>query len=255
MMGKKIIVFCPAYYASGGPELLHQLCFTLLNMGYDACMYYYEYDAKSKRSPVCENYKHYGTPYTVTYKDDANNICIVPEAWTKAFYSIKKGKKVLWWLSVDNFVGQFKKITQNTNCCSEGMNLKFRWKVARHKIYDVRENSISYHLVQSQYAAAYCDSLGIPKSKVLFLSDYLNDSYIEKAQKNCSVQKNNYILYNPKKGVEFTNKLIKAASGLSWKPIVNMTYDEVVSLMQKSKVYTKDHCIDFKGASKLWPIQ
>lgn len=39
MMGKKIIVFCPAYYASGGPELLHQLCFTLLNMGYDACMY------------------------------------------------------------------------------------------------------------------------------------------------------------------------------------------------------------------------
>lgn len=234
---KRIIVFCPANYSSGGPELLHQLCFQLQKLGYNSFMYYYGYNATEHNTPIHKNYEHYSNPYLTTYKDNKDNICVVPEGYTQAFFHIHQGIKVLWWLSVDNFVGDFKKIKSNTKCCSEGINIKYRWKVFRHKIYDVRESDINYHLVQSEYAKDYCNALGIPKQKVLFLSDYLNDSYINRAQKNKDVQKEDYVLYNPKKGIEFTRKLIKSADFLSWKPIINMTYDEVIELMQKSKVY------------------
>lgn len=234
---KKILVFCPANYSSGGPELLHQLCFQLRELGYASFMYYYGYDPNKCDNPIHKNYAHYQNPYVVTYKDDIDNICVVPEAYTQAFYYIQKGIKILWWLSVDNFVGNFMKVKEGTKCCSAGINISYRWKVFRHKIYDVRRTDINYHLVQSAYAADYCNSLGISNKKILFLSDYLNDSYIERAQKNTGVQKEDLILYNPKKGIKFTRKLMKSASSLSWIPIVNMTYDEVIELMQKSKLY------------------
>jgi hypothetical protein len=35
---KKIMIFCPANAATGGPELLHQLCYELRIMRYNACM-------------------------------------------------------------------------------------------------------------------------------------------------------------------------------------------------------------------------
>ena len=38
---KKTYVFAPAGYTSGGPELLHQLVYTLNKLGVDASIVYY----------------------------------------------------------------------------------------------------------------------------------------------------------------------------------------------------------------------
>ena len=55
----KIFVVCPANAETGGPELLHQLCYTLCQLGYDALMLYYGYDPKCFSQPVPQRYVFY----------------------------------------------------------------------------------------------------------------------------------------------------------------------------------------------------
>ena len=49
--------------------------------------------------------------------------------------------------------------------------------------------------------------------------------------------KKNQILYNPKKGIEFTQKIMGSSDNLNWIPIENMTTEEVRDLLSESKVY------------------
>lgn len=110
-------------------------------------------------------------------------------------------------------------------------------KYIERKIYDVTKKDIAFHLVQSEYARAYCHSLHIPEIKIHYVSDYLNDSYLLKARENKRIKKENRVLFNPKKGYEFTKILINEAPEIEWTPLINLSYDEVVDLMQRSKVY------------------
>jgi hypothetical protein len=233
---KKIIIFCPANAATGGPELLHQLCYELRSMQYNACMLYTDYHADQYNSPVCESYKHYENPYVLQYKDSKNNICIIPETMTINFFKIKKGIKILWWLSVDNYIHSTYIIKHGGFFQHIGSVLAYHFKVATHKIYEITNTSVDYHLFQSYYAKNYCINLGIPKSKIYYLSDYINNSYMDK---NGYVQKvkKDQVLYNPKKGIEFTTYLMQQAPFIHWIPIVDLSYDEARNLMQESKVY------------------
>lgn len=233
----KIIVFCPANTATGGPEALHQLCYCLRDLGYNAEMYYYGYKKQLNQSPLCTCYAHYGNPFSTTYIDSEENICIVPETVTKEFWKIKKGIKVLWWLSVDNY--------KNAINSTHGHILKNKYlqsvlhkiKYFEHRLYDPTKNDIAFHLVQSEYAKSYCHSLNIPAIKIHYVSDYLNDSYLLRARENKKIPKENRVLFNPKKGYEFTKLLINEAPEIEWTPLINLSYDEVVDLMQRSKVY------------------
>ena len=53
-MSKKIYIACPANVATGGPELLHQLCHKLRKKGYISYMYYY---GRKSANPVHERYE------------------------------------------------------------------------------------------------------------------------------------------------------------------------------------------------------
>ena len=68
------------------------------------------------------------------------------------------------------------------------------------------------------------------------LSDYINQVYLTDDSIPVKDRKNQ-VLYNPKKGFEFTQKIMKAAPDLTWVPIQNMTTEEVHDLLKKSKVY------------------
>lgn len=233
----KIIVFCPANTATGGPEVLHQLCYCLRDLGYDSEMYYYNYRKDSYETPVCACYAHYENPFSTTYIDSEENICVVPETMTKEFYNVKKGVKVLWWLSVDNYENMINH-THGHIVKNKSVKLLLKEiKYIEHKIYDVTKKDIAFHLVQSEYARAYCHSLHIPAIKIHYVSDYLNDSYLLKARENGRIKKENRVLFNPKKGYEFTKILINEAPEIEWMPLINLSYDEVVELMQRSKVY------------------
>lgn len=51
-------------------------------------------------------------------------------------------------------------------------------------------------------------------------------------------KKEDIVLYNPKKGKEFTEKIIRQSPpDINWVPLINLTTNQVHELIKKSKVY------------------
>jgi len=99
----KIYIAAPAATATGGPELLHQLAYHLKNdLNINAYMYYYPNNHPKPRHP---NYEEYGIQFVNQVEDRKDNILIVPET-IKGIDLLEyypNIRKVIWWLSVDNF--------------------------------------------------------------------------------------------------------------------------------------------------------
>jgi hypothetical protein len=268
----KIFVACPANLATGGIEDLHQLAYHLRkDLGIDAYMYYYDFNDRAFDSPVHPGYKVYGNPYVTKLnevEDDKRNIIIVPEiqegiSLLQHFKNIRKG---VWFLSVDNYYlsrfitrrfGLFvilinkisgfliKRPLLDANITSKKflgkLVNKFKSRVLidnKFKLmnkYDYKKDPIlkllDFYMFQSHYAFEHFEELN-PK---YYLSDYINEDFL-KIQTDLS-KKENMVVYNPKKGFAFTEKIIKRAKDIQFVPLINMTRDEVIKTLQKAKVY------------------
>jgi len=221
----KIFVFAPANTATGGPELLHQLTYQLRILGFDAFMYYY---GRNKHlCPVHNEYKKYNNPYVDYIEEDEKNIMIVPENQTKFLYNYNKIQKVIWWLSVDNFYK-----AHNNPVFWKRFLKKLLYAVGILKVYKFERSDI-VHFVQSEYAKQHLLKKNI--KDIYFLGDYLNEYFINR-QLN-KTEKEDIVIYNPKKGIEFTKKIIKIARDIKFTPIENMTRKEVADLLSRAKVY------------------
>ncbi len=71
-------------------------------------------------------------------------------------------------------------------------------------------------------------------TNVCRLSDYLNSEYLHV---DVNTKRENVVLYNPSKGFKFTKKIIDAAPNIVWKPLQNMTTEQVKDTLLHSKVY------------------
>lgn len=208
-------ILCPAECESGGPELAHQLCQILVGLGHQAYMYYVR---GGQKDPVdvdaAEKYRKYGTDHVRCMLElNMDSVVIVPEALTTWIPEIPAGRKIVWWMSVDGYF-------TNTG----GSNLNFL------------EEHVSYHLVQSHYAQNYLlNNTKISADKILYLSDYIGDSY---GQFLFPVQyRQNMVLYNPKKGLADLYPLLTAIEGIKWVPLENMTEEQMIVMMQAAKAY------------------
>ncbi len=85
---------------------------------------------------------------------------------------------------------------------------------------------------QSEYAQYFLNKNGF--KEILPLTDFINDSFL--SYKNSNV-KENVILYNPKKGFEFTKKLMEEAPHYKWVALENMNREEINNFLQTSKIY------------------
>lgn len=65
-----------------------------------------------KKNPVHDNYKKYHLPYTFEIEDELQNILVTPETCTECFCLSKKIQRVLWWMSVNNYLAS---ISQKVN--------------------------------------------------------------------------------------------------------------------------------------------
>ncbi|MFV9510454.1 hypothetical protein [Tepidibacillus sp. LV47] len=245
-----VYIACPAQSITGGPELLHQLCDKLIKLGIDARMYYYPNNVVN---PKPQDYSRYNTPIATNISDNSKNILIVPEVYTELHKKYKNIQKVIWWLSVDNFYKKqyFKswkflfiriinKIAhtfkfpiiidmRNFELSTNYIN-KFRFKD-----YIFGNNII--HFVQSEYAKQHLLQHKIKPDQIYYLSDYINKDFIISQNNNHNDKREDIVLYNPKKGYSFTEKLMKIAPDLKWVPLVNLSRSEVINYLQKSKVY------------------
>lgn len=101
-----------------------------------------------------------------------------------------------------------------------------------HKDLSLNNNIIS-HAYQSEYAKQFLIKSNL--KPILAMGDYINNEYIHQGDQ--LPQKENAIAYNPQKGVEFTERLIKLAPDLKWKPIKGLNRKGVIDLLERCKIY------------------
>ena len=227
----KVYIICPGNYHTGGVELLHQLCSQLIQFNINAYMAYINSDSNfNADNPIDPFYKKYHLPYAFNGEDNDHNVIIIPETSSTYLYDIQKMQRVFWWMSVDNYVKNIATVLRihANNPLAEPMPKVF--------YFDKTETNIE-HWVQSEYARQFVKLNGVPDNRVYMVEDYLNQAFLSRATQIDLSQKQNWVAFNPVKGFEVTKLLMQAAPDITWKPIQNMTPEQVQELLAKSKVY------------------
>lgn len=241
MNRKDFYVFAPAGVVTGGAELLHQLVSSLNDNGLNAYIVYFNGGNK-----VPEEYKKYNIKIADHIPDNDHIVEVLYEGIFEFSLQRVKTFKVLWWLSVDNFYICSKNLLSLTDLLKFNPNLAIKEFARRiYRVITTRTNpfenniSLSYlkglnalSLYQSEYAQNFLIKQGF--RKILPLKDYINDGYLSTRE---PTSRKNIILYNPKKGFKFTQKLINSSGNLNWVPIQGLNREQVKKLMLEAKVY------------------
>ncbi|WP_283586692.1 hypothetical protein [Limosilactobacillus vaginalis] len=233
-----IYVLCPGNFKSGGPELLHQLVAQINSFKHHHAKIAY-FDYRSKEVPYDKELINYVDDDWVLEDnviDSSDNIVVIPEMNVEKAKKYPLSKKYIWWMSVDNYkyTNKFRDMVQ-----TKGIIHAVSWSL-KGKGYnkDSLVRSVDLNLCQSCYAKNYIlNELKIPMKKIKYLSDYINDEYLKNYSKSLEHKKSNVVLYNPKKGISFTKKLIKKSTNIKWIPLINMTNREIHEALQSAKVY------------------
>lgn len=212
----KFYILAPANITSGGPELAHQMCHELLQLGHYAQMYYITDNQKEPTDAPCpDKYLKYGTTHVtdISEVESKDSVIIVPEGTTPWLQALNNCYKVLWWMSVDNYISA----TNEAN------------------LPELKQ-CVNLHLVQSHYAYNYLiNNVGIKEDNILYVSDYIGDIFRNTHLSN--EYRKDIALYNPKKGYENIIPLINKVTWLKWIPLINLTEEQLSLLMQVSKIY------------------
>lgn len=240
-----IYIACPEKVATGGTELLHQLCYKLNINGVETRMFYYN---KTDNYPTAERFFKYKIQYVEKIEDFCGNILIVPEVNIELLERYKNIQKIIWWLSVDNYTNKYLGLKDYffqyySNLPTFQRKVRFlrksflnlrilKYPKEKNEIF---ENRRLIHLVQSYYARQFLKNKKVRDEQILYLSDYLNEEFFIE---NLEIKdRENIILYNPKKGIEITKKIIKKGKNYKFIPLINMTPKQIKELCLKSKVY------------------
>ena len=214
-----VYILCPANRVTGGVELAHQLCYAINSLtDMEAIMWYRDIDNDTEEAVVVDkaapdDYLAYHTNCVSNFCDidRKENVIIFPEGLTGDIELIKHAKRVLWWMSVDNYID------------STG-----------EKNLNIIKDNIKLHLYQSFYAMDYVNKK-IPGASGMFLSDYINEEhgkFIFPAE-----LRKNMALYNPRKGYKDVKPLIQKAGWLDWVPLFGMPREKIILFMQMAKIY------------------
>ena len=229
---KNIYVICPACHKTGGTELAHQLVALYNDNDLPAKIAYTGVTAEV--TPVHPEFQKYvETWISVDHlEDEYGEIIILPETQVDLIEKFHKATIVFWWMSVDFFIDicGFWGTARHFGLLRAINRLRFT-KQIKDKTHLARK--VDLHVYQSEYARKY-----IEKEKygnALPLSDYINDIYLKNDFKKAN--RDNIVLYNPKKGYRFTKEIIKSFPDFQWVALENMTNDEVLEIMNRSKVY------------------
>lgn len=235
-----IYITCPVNMYTGGPTLAHQLCYTLNEQGISSKMLY-EGVIKKGKSPIHKNYEHFHNPYEISIEDTNEDIIIILETKTNLIHKYKNAKKYIWWMSVDNYyvslLTKFERLMRKIGKFSFDISKEMKKK--SDFTQKMLSNSAVEHLVQSEYAKLFLEENGVKSEKIHYLTDYIEDEICELANKNKEIKRENVVLYNPKKGIEFTKKIMDAMrnESITFVPLINMTKSEVVDRLCTSKLY------------------
>ena len=250
----KVYVMAPSNTFTGGPELLHQLADDIKKIyKVNIKMFYLPL---TDSNPIHKNFTKYKIDYSSLIEDDKKNILIIPEHYIFLKHSLKYKniKKILWWLSIDNYFGYkfrndynkffrslikipfnlvkfFNKITNyHLGNLTYHSYLKFIYKYSN--LNNFKElKQVDWHFSQSKYGINFLKKYF---KNLKYLSDYQREE-ITKSSRLKNFNKKNLICFSSKssdfiKSIESFHKqnMIKL-SGLNDKQIIN--------IYKKTKIY------------------
>lgn len=221
----KVHVLCPAASVTGGPEALHQFVDAGQRLGFDMGMVYLPEDHPD---PLPEVYRAYAPRIARHIVDAPDSVVVVPETGTLQLLEYQHARRAIWWLSVEHFLLRADAMRQQARQGGyQGPNpMDF--------VFDPRFGCL--HLAQSDYAREWVSQRGAGS---MMLTDYVRDEIVQRATGVRGMAKEDIVAYNPKKGLEFTQRLMAAGAGapIRWVPIENMTPLQVAELLGRAKVY------------------
>ena len=229
-------------FFTGGPNSLHQLGSLLQKKGLDVRMVYTNPSLK-----LPDRLAVYNIPIVDSVSDISDtpeNVFIVPEDSIDYLDSFKNIKKCIWWLSLHYYLIKLDRdyfihdvIPKFPKSLYILPRLYLRIKRGRHqKYYIPQPDDGIFHLYNCEYVRQYLEDCGVPSANMCYSCGPIESIY---HQPNDISIKENIVLYNPKKGYEFTKKILSRLNKLGVKtiPIQNLTAPEIKSLMDRSKVY------------------
>lgn len=242
----KVYVYCPSAVVTGGAELLHQLVHLLNEGGQVAYIFYYD----STGAEVPAAYRNYNLRTTETIEDTSENVLVLYEALFDRYRTVKSCQILFWWLSVDNFYICSKGYLSVRDYLAWDVKLGLRILASRLfqllkgrnlfntslSIADMRKVS-ALNCYQSEYAHHFLLDKGF--FEILPLKDFINLDFYSN---NSTVVREDKVLYNPKKGFEFTKKLMARAPHLKWVALENMSRAELSEAFRTSKLYIDFGC-------------
>lgn len=250
---KKIYVFCPNDFVTGGPDALHQIVYYLNQIGLDATIVYYAFTKKHVYA-IPDTYKKYISDFITEddYVDSPENIAILPEQAVDKLNHLRNSKVYIWWLSVDNntkrssfcwkvffFATLLARVVKNWHYYKKRFGEAIV-KTLQMKQYDFNaEPQNVNHLCASHYAYDFVSKRS--KRKIYLCIEPISKIFLEKfdEQKGLlnSVQRSNVILYNPRKSGAFVQKLSEIASDLDFVPLKGLNQEELIEMYKTSKLY------------------
>ena len=238
---------------TGGPESLHQLGSYFIERGLDVRIYYangyQRFNRKFHSSKISPRLQAYEVPYTENILDSPDNILIVPEVYVGLLSQYKYIKKCIWWLSLEYYFNsvpeyvvkhsKYPKILKLILISLYHEYLKIRNNVNQYAhLIPVNQEDI-FHMYNCDSVRQYLLNMGVCESNMVYLCGPIEEIYF--THQSTLQSRENIVLYNPRKGFEFTKKIIKHGKNqlinVEFIPIQNMNAKEIVNIMDKSKVY------------------
>jgi hypothetical protein len=217
-----MIVMCPDGPVTGGVEALHQLVDAARRQQIPASICYYP----AGRTEVVPAYAHYDIEVSAVVPDASDVFVVVPETSPYVLSVLGRARTAMWWLSVDNFFGTIGVPTPDPSASLADP------QILRDLL---RPESRIVHVTQSDYAR---DFLRRRSVRSTMLTDYLSGAFVDRAQQLQGQPKKDLVLFNPRKGLEFTERLMAASAGtLEWQPIQGLSADGVAELLGVAKLY------------------
>ena len=255
-----IYIIAPFNFSSGGPELVHQLAFILKNkLKKKVAMYYFP----KAKNPVHRDFKKYKIKFVDNIVDDEKNILIIPEVYSnlKIALKYKKIKKIMWWLSVDNYLNskfrnQYNRFLRSliklpyfliylfnfVTFYKFGLFTQKDYLYFFYRFINLNTSSeikqINIHLCQSYYALNFVKNK-ISNKSIFMLQDFHKKIFLnENKNLNKIIKlKKNIICYNATKANDFMKRIISYNKGKIFFPLKNLSPTQMVEALKASKIY------------------
>ena len=222
-MNKDNFVFfihCPSNSLNnGGVETLHQLGHHLKKNNFKVFISFFP---NIDIELIPKKLINYNLNYK-NFEDEKNFIHVIPEVETIRTKLIKKGKCVIYWLSVDSYYRRNldKSFWKNWNYYRKTINKRiFFFNLKKH-----------YHLANSHYANKFLEKKKI-NSEILkgYISKYFDGEFD-------ILKKKNIILYNPVKDQNHYKKIMQLLPHYEFKALSQMTDLEIKDNYNCSKIF------------------